>query len=271
MVDVVEDLIRTELGRLAAPVADRMPEWNDVRARVPDAGRLPVTALRIALAVAVALAAAVPAVAFSAGVRAFLGIGSPHPRYEQAHLTAAASLPDGRVAHLWVSPSNTGGECLFVTFDPQGSTPHPSRMFGGGQCSVGPRTHAPLFDWSLSRGIGRTPTVLSGRIDPRLHPTRVLLRWHGGFRDITSRDGYFIAAAPVLKNPPFRLLPVAIVAFDKNGHEVSTARDPHELPLLELEARAAEPARVPEGTRLQHDRRLAVQISVARTRLGSHR
>jgi hypothetical protein len=226
MVDALEDLIRTELDRLANPVADRAPRWNDVRARVPRAGRLPVTALRIALAVAVAVAVVLPAVAFSSGVRSFLGFESPRPRYDQAHLTAAAPLPDGRIAHLWVSPSSNGGDCLFVTFDPPRSTPHPSRMFGGGGCSGGPQTHAPLFDWSLSRGIGRTPTVLSGRIDPRLHPTRVVLRWHGGLRDITSRDGYFIAAASLLKNPPFRLLPVAIVAFDKNGRTVSTSKIP---------------------------------------------
>jgi hypothetical protein len=226
MVDAVEDLIRTELGRLATPVADRTPKWNDVRARVPQAGRFPRAALRAALAVAVVVAVVLPAVAFSSGVRSLLGFGSPRPRYEQARLTAAAPLPDGRVAHLWVSPSTTGGECLFVTFDPRRSTPHPSRMFGGGGCSLRPQTHAPLFDWSLSRGIGRTPTVLSGRIDPRLHPARVVLRWHGGFRDITSRGGYFIAADPVLKNPPFRSLPLDVVAFDKHGRQVSTSRIP---------------------------------------------
>jgi hypothetical protein len=31
---------------------------------------------------------------------------------------------------------------------------------------------------------------------------------------------------PVLANPAFRLLPVAIVAFDKNGRQVSTSRIP---------------------------------------------
>ncbi len=226
MVDAVEDLIHTELARLATHVADRAPEWNDVRARVPHAGRPRVTALRASLAVAVAVAVVLPAVSFSSGVRSWLGFGSPRPRYEQAHLTVAAPLADGRVAHLWASPSNTGGDCLFVTFDPQGSAPHPSRLFGGGACSVGPQARGHVFDWSLSRAIGRTPTALSGRIDPRLHPTRVVLRWHGGSRAISSRDGYFIAVGAPLENPPFRLLPLAVVAFDRNGRTVSTYRIP---------------------------------------------
>jgi hypothetical protein len=225
MVDAVEDLIRGELGRLATPVADRTPDWNNVRACVPD-DRRPITALRIALAVAVAVAVVLPAVAFSSGVRSFLGIESPRPRFDQAHLAVAAPLPDGRVAHLWVSPSSTGGDCLFVTFDPQRLTPRPSRMLGGGGCSLRPEPHAHVFDWSLSRGIGRTPTVLSGRIDPRLHPARVVLRWHGGFRAGSSRNGYFIAVDPLLKNPPFRLLPLDIVAFNKKGRTVSTSRIP---------------------------------------------
>ena len=270
MVDAVEDLIRTELGRLATPVADRKPEWNDVRARVPHAragcrSRPCVSRWRSLFVVAVV----VPAVAFSSGVRSFLGFESPRPQYEQAHLTAAAPLPDGGVAHLWVSPSSTGGDCLFVTFDPQGSTPHPSRMFGGGGCSREPQTQ--LFNWSLSRGSGRTPTVLSGRIDPRLHPNRVILRWHGGFRDITSPDGYFIAAEPILENPAFRSAPPCDRRLRQERPPGVDLPDSLELPLLELKARAAEAARVPESTWMQHDRCLAGAPSRWRAGSGSAR
>lgn len=222
MADAVEDLIRIELARLATPVADRTPAWNDVRARVSEASRLRRTALLVAVAVAVVL----PAVAFSSGLRSWLGFESPQPRYDQAHLAAAAPLPDGRVAHLWVSPSSTGGDCLFVTFDPHGSPLHPSRTFGGGGCSVGPQAHAHVFDWSLALGVGRTPAALGGRIDPRLHSSRVVLRWHGGLRAIGSRGGYFIAVGPPLKNPPFRSLPLEVIAFNRRGRTVSTFRIP---------------------------------------------
>ena len=180
MVDAVEDLIRTELGRLAAPVADRTPEWSDVRARVPHVGRVPITALRIALAVAVAVAVVVPAVAFSAGVRSFLGFESPRPRLR----TGASDCRRSSARR----PRRTS---LGVALDHRRRLPtsspstrrdrHRIRVACSEEACVPVNRKRKLFNWSLSRGSGRTPTVLSGRIDPRLHAARVVLRWHGGF------------------------------------------------------------------------------------------
>jgi hypothetical protein len=226
MADAVDTLIRTELARIAGAVEDRRPDWDALRPHIrrglPGGRR---RALRVGIAVAAAVAIAVPAVALSSGLRSLLGL-RPHPDYAKARLVGAAPLPDGQVARLWASPSSTGGECRFVTDGQPGSRTRPTAMTGGGQCSVAPEKRHPSITWSFSSGPGATPSVLNGRVDPLLHPARVVLRWHGGAQPIRAHDGYFIAAAPTLKDPPFKLLPFDIVVLNAAGRQVAVSRIP---------------------------------------------
>ena len=115
MIDV-ENVIRIELERLAPPDETPAPEWERVAAAAgaPAGARNPARRLAL-IAAAGVLAVAVPAVAFSADVRSFLGLGHPRPVLARATLVVSAPIGNGFYAHLWHAPSSTGGRCSFTT------------------------------------------------------------------------------------------------------------------------------------------------------------
>ena len=223
MVDAVEDLIRTELGRLAAPVADRTPEWSDVRARVPHVGRVPITALRIALAVAVVVAVAVPAVAFSAGVRP--------SRLRLAATAVRTGASDCRRS----SARRARRASLGVALDHRRRLPlRHLRPAGIDTASKSRRRRGRVFPRTASSGVQLEPVAWQGpNTDGPQRPHRPAPALGQGGSALARRLARHHVARrllhrsrAVLNDPAFRLLPVSIVAFDKNGHTVSTSRIP---------------------------------------------
>jgi hypothetical protein len=221
----VEPLIRDELERLS-PLESVVRDWQAVAGE----RRRPRYPRRVALAaVAAVVLAAIPAVAFSAGVRSLLGLGRyVTPDYRHARLMVSSPLPNGRVARLWTAPSTQGGECEFVTFAPASSKPKATRLDGGGggSCTVGAHRFLGKLAWGFSSASPATPPVISGRASRAVHPARVELRWHGGSRPLAAHDGYYIGAAPELDSPPFRQLPYDVVVLDDRGRVTARSRLP---------------------------------------------
>jgi hypothetical protein len=200
-------------------------DWDDVLQRLD---RPTVGARRwrpALLAAVVLLTIAVPTLAFSASVRELIGLErAPRPDFRQARLAVSAPMPGGRVARVWVAPSTDGGDCEFVTIDPAGSKRRPTRMTGGGSCTLG-KEHYRGLSWSFSRG-GDDPPVIHGRVGPNVHAARVELRWHGGSQRLMYNHDSFVAAAPALDDPPFRRLPYDVVVSNRAGRVVARTRIP---------------------------------------------
>jgi hypothetical protein len=230
------------LGRLAAtnPLPDGArvdpPTADELRAVILAHPRRPTRrwtsnrGLRVA-AVLVALAAIVsPTLAFSDGVRSFLGWDSL-PVYEKARLVVSAPVAESTVAHLWASPSRTGGECLFVTYGMPGKAEPPTQMSGGGVCSLGPRskTGPPMWLTGSVSGFGTAPPgaaagvppLVEGYVDPSLGATRVEIRWNGGSNELAYANDYFLGGVRELFDAPPKLTPIRVIAFDAKGHEVA--------------------------------------------------
>jgi hypothetical protein len=218
----VEHVIRRELERLAPANEIPKSDWDAVRRKARR--RSPQRRLAVALVFVVAAVVA-PTFALSASVRDLLGFGGPpHPDYSRARLAVSAVIPGGRVARVWVAPSKEGGECEFVTFDPAGSRPPQTRMTGGGACTLGKTQLDGRLTWSFSHGRHQTP-IIHGRVGAK-HAARVDLRWHGGSQRLAYAHGFFVAAAPALNEPPFRLLPYDVVVLDAAGRAIDRSRIP---------------------------------------------
>lgn len=183
----------------------------------------------VALAAGV-VAIAAPALAFD-GVRSLIGLDHPLPVLEESRLLVSAPVAEGTVARLWISPSTSGGECLFQTFGPPGDVEHAPEM-GGGLCK-----HPGVISWEgipLTLQMGATkrplvprgarewiPPVISGRVDPELAAARVEVRWTGGSRALTLANEYFIGAVEEIYEPPLESEPFFLVAYDAAGNEVA--------------------------------------------------
>jgi hypothetical protein len=156
MVDA-DDLILSELERLAAAVEPAFPNGRDVLARAGSTRRLLPGALVVALVAALVIG---PALAFSAGVRHFFRLASsPKPVLAQAVLQVSASAPHGQIVRLFVAPSDKGGTCEFRDIVPAGSA-H-CAVAGGGACAgratpLHPRGSVPPLTWAIS--MSRKPT-----------------------------------------------------------------------------------------------------------------
>jgi hypothetical protein len=218
----VERLLRRELERLAPANETPGSDWRAVRR----AARWRPTPRRLALALVFAVAAVVaPTFALSASVRDLFGFGeAPHPDYGRARLAVSTPIPGGRVARVWVAPSKEGGECEFVTLDPVGPPPQPTRMTGGGACTLGKTQLHGRLTWSFSHGRDQTP-IIHGRVGKK-QAAGVELRWHGGGQLLAYAHGFFVAAAPALNDPPFRLLPYDVVVLDAVGRAIARSRIP---------------------------------------------
>lgn len=246
MIDV-ENVIRIELERLAPPDETPAPEWERVAAAAgaPAGARNPARRLALVAAAGV-LAVAVPAVAFSADVRSFLGLGHPRPVLARAILVVSAPIGNGFYAHLWHAPSSTGGRCSFTT---AGRGALPRRLLvrrGGGACTsrgtrdvdradaADPFTLGMSIQRRLAKGNPRrwVPPVVSGNVYGGLHATRVRIEWRRGSHPLAFENGYFIGGTPRLYVPPFADFPFYVVAYDAGGREV--ARKKLENPALRL-------------------------------------
>jgi hypothetical protein len=182
----------------------------------------------VAAVVAVALVvSAVPALAFSDGVRSFLGL-EPQPVFEKSRLLVSAPVGDGGVAHLWSSPSRHGGECIFVTYSLPGKIERPSRITGGGSCALAQGSSGPALMLSMGRyrtapvGSGSVGPVLHGYLDSSLGATRVEIQWNGGSKELAYGNDYFLGVIPPLYRvvEPKDIRPVRVIAYDADGRVV---------------------------------------------------
>lgn len=182
----------------------------------------------VAAAVALALAViAAPALAFSDGVRSFLGWPPvPLAVLEESRLLVSAPVDEDTVARFWRSPSTRGGECFFVTYGPPGPLEHAPEM-GGGRCgSAGGQFLPAGAPVTIHTGISKrggadwVPPVVDGRVDPELDVARVEVRWTGGSKELAYADGYFIGAVEALYEVSAELLPIHFIAYDADGREV---------------------------------------------------
>jgi hypothetical protein len=224
-------IIAAELERLA-PDDITMPDWADVLARARRDSRSSRKLAPVALAAALAII--VPAVALSSGMRGLLGLGHPSPVLRRAVPLVSARVGNGFYAHLWRSPSTTGGTCVFSTFDHASRERAVPRLWrGGGSCSVRRRVNlsptTPLKPLAVSVFIERrldgprnwVPPVIAGSVDPSVHAARVAVRWLGGSHDLTLRNGWFVGGSRGLYLPPLRKFPFFVVAYDRSGREVA--------------------------------------------------
>ena len=217
------ELLEQHFSPLRNPIDDS--DWLDVRGRT----RRPVRRIAIAAAVVVAIAAiAAPTLAFSDGVRSFLGL-QRQPVFEKAQLLVSAPVGDGGVAHLWSSPSRHGGECIFLSYDLPGKIERPSRITGGGSCSLtpGPQPRkSGLLGGSVSRyrdfqvGSGSVGPVLYGYLDSSLGVKRVEIRWTGGSKELGFANDYFLGVVEPLRDAGPEKLPVRVIAYGGEGQVV---------------------------------------------------
>jgi len=187
--------------------------------------------LVLAAVAAGVVAIAAPALAFD-GVRSFVW-RDPEPVLEESRLLVSAPVAEGTVARLWLSPSTTGGQCLFETYGPPADVEHAPEMDGAGGCTERPISWEgiPLTYHTGSAGKphGATewvPPVVSGRVDPELGATRVEVRWTGGSKALVLENEYFIGAVEEFHEPPAERLPFFVVAYDEDGQEVARLKLP---------------------------------------------
>jgi hypothetical protein len=243
-----EALILSELEQLAPSHESTAPDWAAVLGRVNrrDRARWP-SLTRLAATASIALVAvAVPALAFSAGVRSLLGFGTPRPVFTQSRLLVSGPVGNGFFAHLWKSPSSSGGTCAFATLDHQLGVPgYPTAFNGVMECSPQRLRLVPLsaehpLSYTISvrsrpkSGDPRkwVPPTVSGQVYLLFHATRVQIEWRGGSHRLSLRGAYFVGGSPALYKPSFKNLPYYIVVYNSGGREV--ARQKLGSPTLEL-------------------------------------
>lgn len=222
-----------DLDPLVADVLDRRypvpgvtPDWAGVLRHAGMRRRRRTRRLALA-ALAAVIAVVASGFTLSSSVRGLLGF--THPVLSEARLMVSAPLGDGRVARVWVAPSNENGRCVFVTTDPAGAarTTRPANADGGGACTIGPGAAlhgSEPISVTISSALSGTGT-LSGWVKPSIGAVAVELRWRGGRSQLTFRSHYFVAPFRQA-DPPFRHLPFHVVAVDRQGRVVGRLRLP---------------------------------------------
>jgi hypothetical protein len=216
-------------ARIDPATADRLCASILAQPRGPTARQAPSTRLVVA-AVVIALAAiAGPTLAFSDGVRSFLGWESL-PVFEKSRLLVSAPVAESTVAYLWKSPSRSGGECVFVTYGTPGKVEPPLRMSGGGSCTLSARSKTVLpmtVGVSVSRygtappgAAAGIPPLVQGYVDPNIGATHVEIRWTGGSKKLAYANGYFLGSVRTLFKAPEELEPIRVIAYNADGREV---------------------------------------------------
>jgi hypothetical protein len=208
------------------PRPDPQPAWREIQHR---SGARSRRALLVALGL-VALTA--PALALSSSLRDIIGLARPEPVLEQATLLLSAPVGNGFWAHMWTSPSSTGGQCEFITRDRTATTSVTEEM-GAGVCGGGPviRT-GPEHPLNVGLSVGRlrddptkwVPPVVSGAVLPSLQVTQVKVIWNGGSLSLRLRNNRFLGGSPLLYMPPFDRFPFTVVAYDAAGRKVAEKR-----------------------------------------------
>jgi hypothetical protein len=234
-----DDLILSELEKLVVAVDPAVPNWRDVIARAGPTRRVLPRVLVLALVAALLIG---PTLAFSAGVRNFLGLSSsPQPVLAKAVLQVSAPAPHRQIVRLFVAPSDKGGTCEFTDIVPSGSALG-AVGGGGGTCAgrgahIHPSGSAAPLTWTMSMGHKPTgpalatwvPVVFSGWVNPRLQAARVELVWRRGHLRLAFEHDHFLAAPAALRNPAFVDLPFSVVVYNHAGQAVAHQRLPESL------------------------------------------
>ena len=231
----LDEAIRGELEQLAPDDERRTPDWDNARSRAGEPIRQR-RSLWIAVP-ALALIVVTPTIALSASVRSLLGISPPRPVVTKARLVISAPIGNGFYAHLWNSPSTTGGECSFTSFDHR-ATPNVAPTADGGGCTyTGTRPlvnvnaeHPLIVGVAIQRRLKTgdpkkwLPPLVSGNVLPALHASRVQIQWrHGSYR-LNLRNGYLFGGTPKLYMPPFSDFPFYVVAYNADGRVVARTK-----------------------------------------------
>jgi len=213
-------------ARFDRATADRFHATIVAQPRLPAARRTPSRRLVAAVVVALVVIAA-PALAFSDGLRSFLGV-QPQPVFEKSRLLVSAPVEGGAVAHLWSSPSRHGGECIFVTYGLPGKIEKPSRMTGENGCALAQRSR-PQKSEPLMVSISKyrlapfesVGPVIHGYLDSSLGATRVEIRWTGGSKELAYANDHFLGLVqPLRQSNPKKTRPIRIIAYDAEGRVV---------------------------------------------------
>ena len=201
---------------------------DELRAKIAAQPRFPARSrpsrrLVAAIVLAAVVLTALPALAFSDGVRSVLGF-QPEPVFEKSRLLVSAPVERGAVAHLWSTPSTTGGDCTFVTYGLPGKIERPTRMTGGGSCALTPGSSEPLMV-SISKyrddPVQSAGPVIHGYLDSSLGATRVEIRWTGGSKELAYANDHFLGLVEALRqSTPKKTRPIRILAYDANGRVV---------------------------------------------------
>ena len=214
-------------ARVDRATADRLHATIVARPRLRAARRTPSGRLVAAGVVVGLVVIAVPALGFSDGLRSFLGV-QPLPVFEKSRLLVSAPVEGGAVAHLWSSPSRSGGECTFVTYGLPGKIERPSRVTGGGVCTLAPRSgteKSGSLSVSMSKYRGgpfqSVGPIIHGYLDSSLGATRVEIRWTGGSQELAYANDHFLGLVQALRqSSPKETRPIRVLAYDAEGRVV---------------------------------------------------
>jgi hypothetical protein len=131
---------------------------------------------------------------------------------------------------MWLAPSSTGGQCAFVTTDRVSSPSRPT-VFEDGGCSAhgvfntlnasDPLSVGLTISDRLGSAKNWRPPFVDGAVDPSLKVTSVELKWNGGAHHLALGHGSFAGGSLILYKPPYKDLPIEVIAFNRAGHEVA--------------------------------------------------
>ena len=235
----VEPVVTQELERLAPPRETGLPDWTDVILRTSVyARRRRYRSGHVAIVSALAFAIAAPAFALSAEVRGLFGLERPKPVLAQATWLVSAPVGNRFHAHVWTSPSSTGGRCEFMTIDHRAVAPAAPRKNGGGWCSTRRRDRAAPASTAVPLSVGVSisrrprsglaanwvPPIVDGAVLPTLRATRAEVIWNGGSLPLRVRNNRILGGSPVLYMPPFENFPYIVVVYNRQGNEIARKR-----------------------------------------------
>jgi hypothetical protein len=180
------------------------------------------------------LARIVAAVALLGAVlQAASGATQPQAVLGKAKLVVSAKVGNGFYAHVWLSPSSTGGQCRFVTKDTVARPTHPATFENGGCSAKGAFDTLPPSE-PINAGVSIAqrphgaaatawaPPIVSGYVANSLNASKVAISWNGGSLPLVLRDGVFVGGGGTLYTPPLKNLPYKVVAYDRKGKVVAS-------------------------------------------------
>lgn len=237
-----------ELLRDAAPSTNSTPDWQDVLRRSSSARDQRAGSRIVAIGVLVVIVAiGLPAMALSTTMQRLVGLTERGgPDTTQAHLVLEAPAGDDVVVRLYSAPSSQGGECEFTQYANAGAPVDLPQPNGGGWCRDdldGNQTPPgePLRSSAVTFFVSVSPTpiaetlrpdstgphvVIGGSIAPSLQAASVKLEGPSLSESLHFNENHFLTATDSIYRLGPDELPLNIVVYDAQGHEVARERIP---------------------------------------------